>query len=82
MESVAKSGERGAREGRAAALLTVPEVARLLNVSEARTRELARQHLIPVVRLGRQLRFDPDAIQAWIADGGQALPGGWRREPE
>ena len=81
MESLAKS-EAFAAAPCPDALLTVPQVARLLNVSEARTRELARQNLLPVVRLGRQLRFDPDALEAWIADGGQALPGGWRREPD
>lgn len=63
-------------------LLKVPELAAMLDVSEARARELTRCQLIPRVRVGRQLRFDPEAIEAWIAEGGQALPGGWRREAE
>ena len=59
-------------------LLDAPEVAEILNVSRARVYELVRQGVIPVVRLGRQVRVDPDRLRAWIAEGGQALPGGWR----
>ena len=60
-------------------LLTMPEVARRLGVPVARARELARQQLVPAVRLGRQWRCDAARLEAWIARGGQALPGGWRR---
>jgi excisionase family DNA binding protein len=60
-------------------LLKVPEVARLLDVKEHRVRELARQNLIPHVRIGRQLRFESGQLRVWIEAGGQALPGGWRR---
>ena len=63
-------------------LIKIPELAAMLDVSGARARELARCRLIPSVRVERQLRFDPEAIGAWIATGGQALPGGWRREAE
>jgi excisionase family DNA binding protein len=63
-------------------LLTVPEVARVLRVSPPRVYELARDGLIPVVRLGRQVRVEQDALRRWIASGGQALPGGWRRQSE
>lgn len=62
-------------------LLTAREVADALNVSEARVYELAREGLLPTVRLGRQVRFHPKAVAEWIENGGQALPGGWRREP-
>lgn len=77
MESLAEGGRalRGA-------LLTVPEVSERLKISEARVRELGRLGLLPVVRLGRQVRVDPERLDAWIAEGGQALPGGWRREAE
>jgi excisionase family DNA binding protein len=67
-------------EGKRSPLLKVPDVARLLDVKEHRVRELARQNLIPHVRIGRQLRFDSVQLNEWIARGGQALPGGWRRE--
>ena len=63
-------------------LVKAADVAPVLDVSEARVYELARLKLIPCVRLGRQLRFDLEVLEAWVAEGGQALPGGWRREPE
>lgn len=51
-------------------LLRIPEVAAILNVTVQRTYELARQDLIPVVRMGRQLRVDPGKLQEWITNGG------------
>ena len=60
-------------------LLTIPEVAQVLRVRPARVYELARQGLIPAVRMGRSLRIEESALHEWIAAGGQALPGGWRR---
>ena len=63
-------------------LLRLAEVASLLNVRLPRAYEMARQGVLPVVRLGRQLRVDPDRLEEWLAQGGQALSGGWRREPE
>ena len=59
-------------------MLTVQEVAELLRVPRSRAYELARQGLIPTVRLGRQIRFEEEALRQWIADGGKALSGGWR----
>lgn len=61
-------------------LLRVPEVARILDVSEGRVYEMARQEILPVVKLGRQIRIDGKALEAFIRGGGQALPGGWKRE--
>mgnify|MGYP001821006760 CR=1 FL=1 len=61
-------------------LLTVKEVAALLNTSVARVYDLASKKVLPVVKLGRSKRFDPDVLRAWIKNGGQALPGGWRQE--
>lgn len=59
-------------------LLTANDVANRLNISEARAYELARHGIIPCVRLGRQVRFDPIKLEDWIESGGQSLPGGWR----
>lgn len=42
--------------------------------------EYCRLGIFPHVRIGKRVLFDPDQIEAWIANGGQALPGGWRRE--
>ena len=63
-------------------LVNATDIAPLLGVSEARLYELARLGLIPCVRLGRQVRFDPAVVEAWVEGGGQALPGGWRREAD
>jgi hypothetical protein len=56
--------------------------ARTLGVTSARFYELCRQKVLPlgvVVRLGRRIRVDPEALERFIADGGQGLPGGWKR---
>jgi putative molybdopterin biosynthesis protein len=60
-------------------LLTAQQVAVLLQVPTARVYQLAREGLIPTVRLGRQVRVSASALNEWIADGGRALPDGWRR---
>lgn len=62
-------------------LLKAPEVAARLNTSAARVQDLARQGILPSIALGRQRRFDPEAIERFISEGGQSLPGGWRMEP-
>jgi excisionase family DNA binding protein len=62
------------------ALLTLTEVAKILRVKYARATDLARSNILPVVRLGRQVRVDQRALDAFIAGGGKALPGGWRRD--
>jgi putative molybdopterin biosynthesis protein len=54
-------------------LLTAEQVAVLLQVRTARVYELAREGLIPTVRLGRQVRVSSSALENWIADGGQSL---------
>ena len=61
-------------------LLTLRQCEQILKVSYARAAELARRGLLPTVRLGRQVRVDPDQLEAFIAKGGKPLPGGWRRE--
>jgi excisionase family DNA binding protein len=61
-------------------LMTAPEIADKFEVSTARVYELARTGLLPgVVRIGRQVRFNPEAIKSFIENGGQPLPGGWKR---
>jgi excisionase family DNA binding protein len=51
-------------------LLRAGQVARMLDVSPARFYDLARTGAIPVVRMGRQVRVDPDALEEWIRCGG------------
>lgn len=61
-------------------LLTIPEVAHHLRITESRAYELARLDILPVCRLQRQIRVDASRLSDWIAAGGQALPGGWKHE--
>lgn len=65
-----------------AKLLRVPHVARVLDVSEARVYDLIRLGLLPAVRLGRQVRVSEEALDKFIAQGGQPLPGGSHRDPD
>ncbi len=53
-------------------LLTAPQVAARLRVPLHRAYELIREHRIPAVRIGRQVRVDPDALELWIKSGGTA----------
>jgi excisionase family DNA binding protein len=55
------------------ALLKPTDAARLLNVTYQRLCALVRNGQLPVVRLGRQFRFDPEAIQQFIRSGGKGL---------
>ena len=63
-------------------LLTIPEVAPILRVSLQRCYEMARTGILPVVRLGRQLRIDREKLAEWINGGGRSLDGGWRARPQ
>jgi excisionase family DNA binding protein len=62
-------------------LLTMDEVAPILNVTVARAYDLARTGVLPLVKLGRQVRVDEARLTEWINAGGSALPGGWRKQP-
>jgi excisionase family DNA binding protein len=59
-------------------LLRVGTVAKLLVLPEQQIRRLVREGIIPAIRCGRQLRFDPERLQEWAAQGGA---GGWKRAP-
>jgi excisionase family DNA binding protein len=57
-------------------LLRMSEVAALIDTSLPRAYELVRQGVIPgVVRLGRQIRVNPDVLAKWITQGGDAPTG-------
>ena len=47
-------------------LITVREQAALLSVSTRHLHDLTRQRLVPVVRLGRSIRYNPAAVAAAI----------------
>lgn len=63
-------------------IISASEVAEILGVSAIRVYEMARAGLLPagvVVRLGRQVRFNADALDRWIESGGRSWESGWRR---
>jgi excisionase family DNA binding protein len=51
-------------------LLTAKQAAELLQISLQRLYEAVRLKLIPCVRIGKQIRFDEDALREWITRGG------------
>lgn len=64
-------------------LKSVRYAAQRLNISEQRVYQLVREGVLPdgvVVRLGRQVRIDPDQLEDFIRKGGRALAGGWKKE--
>ena len=60
-------------------LLKVEEVAELFNLTEERVYALAREGILPVVKIGRQLRFAENAINNFVENGGKSWSGGWRK---
>lgn len=56
-------------------MLNAGEVAERLGVRKHRVYELTRRDMIPHVRIGRQLRYDPAALEEWIRAGGTAGNG-------
>ena len=55
-------------------LLNASEVASILRVKPARIYELSRIKLLPTVRIGRQVRYDENALLEWIKAGGSMQP--------
>jgi len=63
-------------------LITVEQAADILNVSVDRVYAIARENILPVVRIGRQIRVDPEQLDEFIASGGQNFAGGWKKESD
>lgn len=61
-------------------LLRVAEAASILDLSDYQVLAYAREGILPHVRLGRQIRFSPAALDEFIATGGRGYKGGWKRE--
>ena len=53
-----------------APMLTAQAVAEILAVSQHRVYELTRRGVLPHTRIGRQVRYDPERLRAWIDAGG------------
>ena len=56
-------------------LLTAREVAQQLGVSRAVVYAAVREHGLPVVHLGRALRFSTTSVAEWIRHGGSRNGG-------
>ena len=52
-------------------LMTTDEVADLLNVRPSTIRKWVHLEQIPVVRLGRAVRFRADALEKWVNERSQ-----------
>ena len=61
-------------------LLTVNEAAQLLNLNKNVVCTFAREGIIPVVRIGRQIRFSHEALHKFIAEGGKQYAADWKKE--
>ncbi len=53
-------------------LIRVKELAKILDVSEDFCYTAAREGVLPVVKIGRSLRFSSKAIEAFIESGGKS----------
>jgi len=60
-------------------LLSAEQVAEIFGESRDWTYKVAREGIIPSVRVGRKVKFSEKAINEFIESGGKALPGGWKR---
>ncbi|MCG0278495.1 MAG: helix-turn-helix domain-containing protein [Thermanaeromonas sp.] len=47
-------------------MLTIPEVAKMLKIGKVKAYELARQGVIPSIRLGRAVRVPRQAFLNWL----------------
>lgn len=54
-------------------LLTAQDVSIILRVTPHRIYQMARQGMLPAIRVGRCLRIDEAKLQAWLDRGGFCL---------
>lgn len=47
-------------------LMTIQEASDFLNLRESKMRSLVFKRLIPVIRIGRNLRFDKSDLAGWV----------------
>ncbi len=55
-------------------LLTCRQAAELLSISERTLWQLTKDGKIPVVKVGRSVRYDPADLRAWIAGAKSPMP--------
>ena len=61
-------------------MLTTSEAAEVLRCTRLHLTDMLRTGLLPGVRFGRKWLIPEDTLAEWIAQGGRALDGGWRKE--
>lgn len=66
--SASSFGGHSPSESEAERLLTVDDVAALLQVPRTWVYAQSRSGAIPTVRLGRYYRYEPGAVRAWIQE--------------
>ena len=49
-------------------LLSIPELCNRLGATERHIRSLVFKRQIPYLKVGKLVRFDPDAIDGWLDD--------------
>ena len=54
-------------------LMTARDVARVLGVRPERVYELVRRSILPSVKIGRQVRIAPAALDTYILTGGHRI---------
>lgn len=54
----------------------------VMGVSRHQLYRLAGAGVVPVVRVGRRVMFSEEQLREFVAQGGRALPGGWRNAPK
>lgn len=55
------------------------EAAERIGCSPTQLLRWARDGIVPCVKLGRAVRFDPNQVEEFIKNGGQAWEGGWKK---
>lgn len=62
-------------EAQFAPMLTADEATYLLRLRKPQLYALARDGVVPAVRVGSAIRFNRDQLRAWIENGGAPHPG-------
>jgi excisionase family DNA binding protein len=53
--------------------MTVPEVAKMLQISEQSLYAAVRAGQIPAIHVGKRVRFDPEALREWVAKANEGV---------
>ncbi len=61
-------------------LLRSKEAADKLSITEDRLYAYTREGILPVVKIGRQLRWSEESLNEFIRSGGSGFSGGWKKE--